>query len=226
MDPNAVEINGKPGTWQTGSAVYPAFNVDPNLDANKATGATNVDPDKIYTISDPDATTGKVTITQNTGNVAKQELGIPTKEGKCVQLNSIKIGTNGIIQGVNEKTGETVTIGCLAVARVVNPDGVTHVDGPYYRAMEGSGDITVGAPQGALNTKEKPVNFLNNKATGNPDEMIGEASGIRSSGLEASSADVATEFAAMITTQRGYQANTRLITVTDSMLEELVNMKR
>lgn len=226
MDPNAVEINGKPGTWQTGSAVYPAFNVDPNLDANKATGATNVDPDKIYTISDPDATTGKVTITQNTGNVAKQELGIPTKEGKCVQLNSIKIGENGIIQGVNEKTGETVTIGCLAVARVVNPDGVTHVDGPYYRAMEGSGDITVGAPQGALNTKEKPVNFLNNKATGNPDEMIGEASEIRSSGLEASSADVATEFASMITTQRGYQANTRLITVTDSMLEELVNMKR
>ena len=92
--------------------------------------------------------------------------------------------------------------------------------------MEGSGDITLGAPQGALNTKEKPVSYLNNKTVGGTEEMIGEASGIRSSGLEASSADVATEFASMITTQRGYQANTRLITVTDSMLEELVNMKR
>ena len=46
------------------------------------------------------------------------------------------------------------------------------------------------------------------------------------SGLEASTADVATEFANMIVTQRGYQANTRIVTVTDSMLEELVNMKR
>ena len=37
---------------------------------------------------------------------------------------------------------------------------------------------------------------------------------------------MANEFAEMITTQRGYQANTRIITVTDQMLEELVNMKR
>jgi len=45
-------------------------------------------------------------------------------------------------------------------------------------------------------------------------------------GLETSSTDLAKEIADMITTQRGYQANTRVITVTDSMLEELVNMKR
>ena len=101
------------------------------------------------------------------------------------------------------------------------PALLTHVDGPYYRAMEGAGDITVGAPGGTLDGK-----FLNNKTSGSVDESIGDASTIRSNGLEASSADVATEFASMITTQRGYQANTRLITVTDSMLEELVNMKR
>ena len=41
-----------------------------------------------------------------------------------------------------------------------------------------------------------------------------------------SKSDLAQEIANMITTQRGYQANTRIITVTDSMLEELVNMKR
>lgn len=45
-------------------------------------------------------------------------------------------------------------------------------------------------------------------------------------GLEMSKTDLATEIAEMITTQRGYQANTRIITVTDSMLEELVNIKR
>ena len=54
----------------------------------------------------------------------------------------------------------------------------------------------------------------------------GSATVVRSGGLEMSKTDLATEIANMITTQRGYQANTRIITVTDSMLEELVNMKR
>ena len=53
-----------------------------------------------------------------------------------------------------------------------------------------------------------------------------KAFNVQGGGLEASTADVATEFANMILTQRGYQANTRIVTVTDSMLEELVNMKR
>ena len=44
--------------------------------------------------------------------------------------------------------------------------------------------------------------------------------------LEGPNVDLAEEISALITTQRGYQANTRIITVTDSMLEELVNMKR
>ena len=47
-----------------------------------------------------------------------------------------------------------------------------------------------------------------------------------SNGLEMSKTDLAQEISQMILTQRGYQANTRIITVTDSMLEELVNMKR
>ena len=44
--------------------------------------------------------------------------------------------------------------------------------------------------------------------------------------LEAPNVDLAEEISELITTQRGYQANTRIVTVTDSMLEELVNMKR
>ena len=47
-----------------------------------------------------------------------------------------------------------------------------------------------------------------------------------SNGLESSGTDLANEISNMIMIQRGYQANTRIVTVTDSMLEELVNMKR
>ena len=44
--------------------------------------------------------------------------------------------------------------------------------------------------------------------------------------LEMSNVDLAAEFTTMITTQRGFQANSRIITTSDSMLEELVNLKR
>jgi len=224
MDPASVTpAGGGTNNWKTGEAVYPALQKQTGT-VNPNTPIYNVDAEDLYTFA-PGTGGAPGTATANT-NASISLPAVPNQEGKTVQLNSIQIGTNGIIQGINEKTGETVTVGCLAIARVVNPDGVTHVDGPYYRAMEGAGDVTVGSPQGVLNTKDKPVNYLNNMTTGNPDEMIGEASAVRSNGLEASSADVATEFVSMITTQRGYQANTRLITVTDSMLEELVNMKR
>jgi flagellar hook protein FlgE len=65
--------------------------------------------------------------------------------------------------------------------------------------------------------------------TTSPDGMTIKSAGTTSlitGGLEASTTDLATEISEMITTQRGYQANTRIVTVTDSMLEELVNMKR
>ena len=44
--------------------------------------------------------------------------------------------------------------------------------------------------------------------------------------LEMSNVDLAAEFTDMITTQRGYQANSRIITVSDTLLEELINLKR
>jgi flagellar hook protein FlgE len=49
---------------------------------------------------------------------------------------------------------------------------------------------------------------------------------ISSGALEASNVDLASEFTGMITAQRGFQANARVITTSDSMLDELVNLKR
>ena len=54
----------------------------------------------------------------------------------------------------------------------------------------------------------------------------GPAGSIIGGALEMANVDLANEFSQMITTQRGYQANSKIITVTDQMLEELVNMKR
>ena len=75
--------------------------------------------------------------------------------------------------------------------------------------------------------------YLNNGGQGgnnvvDPDSMLSGKSGVSllTSYLEQSGTDLATEFSNMIIYQRGYQANTRIVTVTDTMLEELVNMKR
>ena len=153
---------------------------------------------------------------------------LPSMGGDLVSLNSISINSNGAITGVAEN-GDTVVIGYAAVGKVTAPDGVTHVGGPYYKAMEGAGEMTVGVAGGLL----QEGTYLNNQivtddTTPGIKDLLGQnkENEIRNGGLEASTADVATEFANMITTQRGYQANTRIVTVTDSMLEELVNMKR
>ena len=103
---------------------------------------------------------------------------------------------------------EQVTIGYIALAKVTNPNGVSHVDGRYYQALGGAGVVRV--------TSMQEIDGI--ESAGGTELITG--------GLESSGTDLATEITNMITVQRGYQANTRIITVTDSMLEELVNMKR
>ena len=158
---------------------------------------------------------------------------IPNSEDKCVQLFDMAINKNGAIIGTTEN-GQTITVGYVAVVNAAANDGVTHIGGPYYKAQEGAGDLRVSVLGGvAVDAKGNPL-YMNNKQNtdrmGDPPVMDAIQGGgkneIRNGGLEMSTADVANEFASMILTQRGYQANTRMVTVTDSMLEELVNMKR
>ena len=162
----------------------------------------------------------------NTFDAITGDAGPANAEGIRVQLNSVSIDKNGMISGVNKVTGETVVVGYIAIAGVDNPSGVTHMGGPYYQALGGAGNVRVGSVNNVVQ------GYLNNQDPAAGDipylDMIQGTGGteLQTSGLESSGTDIATEFSEMITTQRGYQANTRIITVTDSMLEELVNMKR
>ncbi len=151
----------------------------------------------------------------------------------------------GLITGRSNATKELVTIGCVAVGQVTNPNGVTQIGNSYYTAGNGSGDLTIsilgGGAEGLgekgdlthVNASLRQANNPDPGADAAPDTPAdglrlrnGGDTGLMSNGLEMSKTDLAQEIANMILTQRGYQANTRIITVTDSMLEELVNMKR
>lgn len=149
-----------------------------------------------------------------------------------VSLDSITIdGTTGKVTGITKDTDEVIVIGYIAIGNVTNPSGVSHESGPYYKALDGAGDLTVGLLGGIAN--DLGITHVNGSLSeAGEDGLMGMAIGsagttkLITGGLEASTTDLATEISEMITTQRGYQANTRIITVTDSMLEELVNIKR
>ena len=144
-----------------------------------------------------------------------------------IDYENLSIDADGKITCTNSATGEPVVVGYIAIAKVDNPNGVLHTDGPYYTAGDAAGDITLCTPNSSVTG-----NLRNGKITdGNgidPDSALLAKSGVSllTSFLEQSGTDLATEFSNMIVYQRGYQANTRIVTVTDSMLEELVNMKR
>ena len=140
----------------------------------------------------------------------------------------------GLITATSKDTKQIVTIGCLAVGSVTNPNGVTQIGNSNYQAGPGSGNLVISTLGGA--SENMGINYVNGslreKVDGEDAENIDglrirySPTSLKSNGLESSKADLAQEIANMIVTQRGYQANTRIITVTDSMLEELVNMKR
>lgn len=131
-----------------------------------------------------------------------QPIRIPSDDaGERYNISSYKIGTDGVITGIT-KDSQKITIGQVAVATVENPGGLEQTAGYLYSIGENAGNV-LGV------------------------QTMGTTTGTILSGyLEMSNVDLATEMSNMITTQRGYQANTKVITVTDEMLEQLVNMKR
>lgn len=116
------------------------------------------------------------------------------------RIQTWRIGSDGTITGVDENS-KSHFIGKIALASVENPNGLEQMNGYYYKPGANAGRCYGMQSTAALGT-------------------------IKSNFLEMSNTDLASDFATMITTERGYQANTKIITVTDEILEQLVNMKR
>ena len=154
----------------------------------------------VYGYSATTAVDGAVTI--NKDNLIP--IRIPDKPGTTpaerYAIQTWTIGIDGTVVGVDDENIPH-TIGQIAVASVENPSGLEQSNGYLYSIGANAGNVL------AMQTTS---------ATGT----------IKSNFLEMSNVDLASDIATMITTQRGYQANTKIITVTDEMLEQLVNMKR
>lgn len=117
-------------------------------------------------------------------------------------LVTFNIGSDGILTGIYSN-GQQQPLGLVALAGFENPAGLQKVGDNMYIPTTNSGDFKKGLKAGS------------------------EGVGTLSPGtLEMSNVDLSQEFTNMIVTQRGFQANSRIITTTDEMLQELVNLKR
>jgi flagellar hook-basal body protein len=117
-------------------------------------------------------------------------------------LKLLNSGFSGTIGTIGLSEGEVLNIGCLVLAKFKNQAGLDEGASGHYSKTQNSGEAIYVKPG-----------------------LQGTGS-LRSSSLEMSNVDLSKEMTDMITTQRGFQANSRIITVSDTMLEELVNLKR
>lgn len=117
-------------------------------------------------------------------------------------LTDVTIDTNGMIYGVYDN-GVNRLLGQIAVASFLNPAGLEAIGGSLYKETKASGEFD-----------------------GIGDDIANCGDTMTQGVLEMSNVDLSQEFTDMIVTQRGFQANSRIITVSDTLIEELVNLKR
>ena len=125
-----------------------------------------------------------------------------TQDGSATgQLSGLTVGEDGIITG-SYSNGQVKALAQVAIASFANPEGLERVTGTMFKASVNSGLAQLGSASSG-------------------------GRGIIAPGtLEMSNVDLAEEFTNLIRTQRGFQANSRVITTSDEMLQEIVNLKR
>jgi flagellar hook protein FlgE len=116
-------------------------------------------------------------------------------------LNGLSINNDGVLSGIYSN-GEVQNFAQIALAKFENPEGLFKTGQNRFRESRLSGQPTIGAPNS------------------------GGRGRIQAKTLESSTTDIANEFINLMNSQRNFQANTRVISVADDMLSEVLNLKR
>lgn len=158
-----------------------------------------IDEKMLYVNGDNTSTSKKLSFKQvRMASDAK----VTVAEGRAAgAINSFSIGQDGKVQALFTN-GERQTVGRLKLADFDNPGGLMKIGNNMFNTTPNSGAAKFGTPNS------------------------GSFGALTPGALEMSNVDLAAEFTDMITTQRGFQANSRIITTSDEILQELVNLKR
>lgn len=163
-------------------------------------GAFNFDSDGNLVTLDGDLVLGAIGAGGVTAGNDPNALDAIKIDFKTLGVESYSIGGDGKITGIVNGTKQD--LGQVAIANFVNPEGLERAGDTAFRESANSGDVQILAA-----------------GDGGAGKIMGGA-------LEMSNVDLAQEFTNLIVAQRGFQATSRVITTSDSVLEELVNIKR
>jgi flagellar hook protein FlgE len=143
-----------------------------------------------------------VDLSKITGFAALNTVAVTDQNGReAGTLKGFSLSKDGTLVG-QFSNGESLAVGRIALATFANPGGLEKSGSSGYRATANSGNAALGVP-------------------GSPG--VGSLS---SGTLEMSNVDLSQEFTNLIVAQRGFQANARIITTSDEVLQELTNLKR
>jgi flagellar hook protein FlgE len=166
-----------------------------------ATGAITVGTPPSVTLAD-----GTTTVTIDMSKVTKyggpKSLNVASADGYAAgSLQGFQIAGDGSVTGVFSN-GQKLVLAQVALAGFNNPMGLEKAGNSTYRSTTNSGNPQINVP-----------------GTGGVGTLLGGA-------VEMSNVDLASEFTNLIIAQRGFQANSRVITTSDQMLQDLVDIKR
>ena len=238
--PNATD--GTPGTETDTSVAALLKLADADVSANAVLGTLNIDRYSILgSVSLTfDQTTGKFT---GIGSVGTNELTLALSTmdpaGRfsdiVVDFSNTTMFNNSGVSTMAATNGDTKGLGTGRKLGQMSGISISN-DGRIYASYDNGmsrllGQIAVAQFSNASGLEKDGDNLY--KATQNSGEFDGIGVDIMADGgymttgvLEMSNVDLSAEFTDMITTQRGFQANSRIITVSDTLLEELINLKR
>ncbi len=142
-------------------------------------------------------------IAQYTSSTGASSLSVDSIDGyEAGTLQDFSIGSDGVLTG-SYSNGRSQTVGMVGLAVFNNPAGLEKIGENLYETTVNSGTFSGAVAVGT-----------------------GGAGGLATSSLEMSNVDLASEFSEMMITQRAYQANSKIITTSDTLLETLINMSR
>ncbi len=183
--------------------------VDFDGDSNTYTFELSNGAEVVLSLADDPEVTIQIPEEEATSHAASEETlyeatfneGTPVPLSIPITAESFSIQSDGTITYI-DGSGAMRTAGKIAIATFSNPSGLEKAGNNLY----------TNSPNAGYNGLFSP-------------DTAGVAS-IASGSIEMSNVDLAEEFTEMITAQRGFQANTRIITTSDEILQELVNLKR
>jgi flagellar hook protein FlgE len=194
-------IGDPPIVVGSGNLGFDAFGVMSSPAANPSLSITGLasgaaDMDITFELLDP---SGNPIIT----NYARQSAVSSTSQDgfAASAVNKISIDSSGVIVGVTD-SGQSINLAQLALADFPNTEGLQKYEGSTFIPFSSSGEPSIGVAN-----------------SGGRGSIVG-------SSLEQSNVDMAQEFVNLIKAQRAYQANSRIISTTDELYQDSLNMKR